>query len=472
MSLNRILITVFVIIATANFCISYNGRGQTRSLFGERCNKTQRCKSQSWLVCDTYDGNVCRCTRPDEMVYEPAKEKCVALIGEKCMLDFDQEEYGYATVRSERVECVTQGECDSATRLCKCPSEYYPDPDGTACYRLKMYKSPCENTYECSENFVCNNGTCSCNSDTEVYNEESFGTYVSNRGHVYVPRNRCIKKVGEICADHHYESSSLKYCVRNAKCSGTCICADGYSRTSSNICGIGHGASCTDRQSTCSDVLQCSDGVCKCPNPDFETYDSTVQLCRTNLREHCDENKTYSCVQGAECMYDQDQDDFHCNCEEGSVQVDATTCQKEYGQSCQYGSSEPQSRCDSISNLVCKMGKCQCKNSADIYEPERGQCSTPVGFSCEEHTKGEHTKCVRNAYCTKSFPTDRGDFGGRCKCLDGFEKTQNRTCIKPSTTFPILSPTLQTTFQPDVKVGKDIEVAPTTQENLKDEPTV
>ncbi|HTN00330.1 MAG TPA: hypothetical protein VL132_00540 [Planctomycetaceae bacterium] len=49
--------------------------------------------------------------------------------------------------------------------------------------------------------------------------------------------------------------------------------------------------------------------------------------------------------------------------------------------------------------------------------------------------------------------------------MNGFEKTQNRSCVKLSTTLPILSTILQTTVKPDIKIGKDD--APTSQEYLK-----
>lgn len=58
-------------------------RSRVRVGFGESCNKTIRCKSGAWLSCDQDEGR-CQCVKPDEMIYDLRRQKCVGLIGERC----------------------------------------------------------------------------------------------------------------------------------------------------------------------------------------------------------------------------------------------------------------------------------------------------------------------------------------------------------------------------------------------------
>ncbi len=60
-------------------------RWRLRAGYGEQCSGSVRCKSESWLSCDILgeNPNRCQCTKPDGMIYDEERQKCVAIVGER-----------------------------------------------------------------------------------------------------------------------------------------------------------------------------------------------------------------------------------------------------------------------------------------------------------------------------------------------------------------------------------------------------
>jgi hypothetical protein len=61
-------------------------RSRLRAGYGEQCSGSVRCKSESWLSCDILgkNPNRCQCSKPDGMIYDEERQKCVAIVGERC----------------------------------------------------------------------------------------------------------------------------------------------------------------------------------------------------------------------------------------------------------------------------------------------------------------------------------------------------------------------------------------------------
>jgi len=420
---------------------------RSKSGYNEVCNKTLKCKSQAWLGCDTTTGR-CGCVKPDEMIYDTKREKCVALIGERCKFGFDGD--AERNLWYEKADCVEGGQC-GPSGTCSCPSGTYEDLDQTACHLVKEHGENCTRKVECNQDKLlsCVEGVCSCDPDTAIYTPTSYSYYDYDYNYKYgnpisIPSGICVRRVGSTCSH-----ALKKYCIPNAVCNlstNVCECSGSYIPTSDLLCGVGYDEQCVCNNSStslsessgsvCSDLLVCSCDLasknsrnavvsnrCRCPNPEFQVYDATDKSCKGRVGSPCNPGQSKTCPPKASCV--ESYGVFQCECDEGYVVTKSWSCEKAYGQPCSYSSDgsslELAEMCDEVPSLKCISGRCACPNAIDVYEEERRHCSTPVGFSCNVTSN-----CVGSAVC-KAHPA--GNFlPGRCICEDGLTLLPNGTC--------------------------------------------
>jgi hypothetical protein len=410
-----------------------------RSNYGEPCNRTQKCLSQSWLACDMKGTKTCICAKPEEMVFDPLKQKCVGLVGEQCKFGFDEDE---RNLWYEKADCVNNAQC-GPSGICSCQKGFYDEPELFQCSPVKSFGKSCKKNDECNQDkfLSCLMGICQCDPDNALYNTKEFSydypnpqyiryyssSYVQSHLTVTIPSGICIGRVGSSCS-----KAAGKHCVQNSKCSdssATCECDSSYTVTSDKLCGLGYNQVCSET-TVCSDTLRCHGKVdtnhkqtsrCLCPNPQYQDYDSTTGSCMGKLGSSCDPFNPKSCTQGTSCRDTNGM--FQCECPIDFVETGDGKCQIAYGKACKYqdGANEDSSGlCDGVADLDCKGFRCSCKNEVDVYELERRQCSLTVGMRCDETSQ-----CVENASCVKP---KNGKLRGKCQCLDGFEVIKNGTC--------------------------------------------
>lgn len=189
-----------------------------RSGFGYSCSDTVKCKSQSWLVCNP-ETSQCGCAKPDEMVYDSEREKCVVIIGERCKYGFAFDDDSLGSFY-ETVNCVNNAQCDRNDGICTCPIGTYELVEESKCAPVKRQGAECQSSVECNHTLACLNGKCECASDKMVV-ETSSG--------------KCKIKAGESCGfevDKDLNSS----CVNRSECiDGVCECMTGMYMESGNL---------------------------------------------------------------------------------------------------------------------------------------------------------------------------------------------------------------------------------------------
>lgn len=217
------LLPFFVVaITTKSLSKSLQVAADNRGGFGDSCSKTIKCKSQSWLICNP-ETSQCACAKPDEMIYDNAREKCVGIIGERCKFGFafDDESLGSFY---EKLDCVEGAICESNDGICACPKETYEVLEENKCLPVKSLGSVCHSTNECNNTLICLNGKCDCASANMVF-ESTSGT--------------CRLKAGELCPYKppilFKERINVTDCVTGSECVGlTCTCIAGMYMSSGN----------------------------------------------------------------------------------------------------------------------------------------------------------------------------------------------------------------------------------------------
>jgi hypothetical protein len=520
-----ISVVLLIIVFFSHLVIGTIG-SVSRKEYGESCSKTEKCKSQSWLTCDS-STETCLCAKPEEMVYSLKEVKCLAMIGERCKFGFDEDDHEAQRLWYEKVDCVPNAECGSSG-LCHCLPGFYEDANATSCYPVKFRGMPCVNDFECNQDHLltCINNSCQCDPKKSIYIADTPKPLPSGE------LGRCLGKVGSTCT-----SNVDDHCIPNAKCrsSGVCQCLPSfyedanstscypvkfrgmpcvndfechqdhllacvnstcqcdpkksifslaatnpfsglhgwcqgkvgstctssdycipdaeckYDRTRGNICkckyplepisngqcGVPYGQSCLNhlnQRKNCIDSLVClsfaqSGGYarssCSCPDESYQRFDSTTHTCRSIVGSPCNPKLETSCTPMAKCIENQNSGIFLCECDDGHVETSRGTCQKAYGQTCSYGQGNQipnHERCDEKAGLVCFEGSCSCKDTSNVYENGRRQCSRPVGVTCTEASQ-----CVANAFCDKL----QGEgLSGRCECLKDYHHvSRNRECV-------------------------------------------
>lgn len=202
-----------------------------RGLFGDNCNKTNRCDAKSSLSCIE---NKCQCLKPNEMIFDENAKKCRILSGEKCSFTIvETDSFQENRVFTETFDCVENAVCHL---YCLCELDYYEDTQGI-CRHKGWNGERCEKDDECRVDLglKCNNGFCSCDRPETVF----YG--------------KCVGKVGVSC---------LKYgdCVVNAECGHydkICTCREGYEKSTDGLCLGKYGNKCNADTSPCMQQFSC-----------------------------------------------------------------------------------------------------------------------------------------------------------------------------------------------------------------------
>lgn len=113
-----------------------------------------------------------------------------------------------------------------------------------------------------------------------------------------------------------------------------------------------------------------------------------------------------------------------CECLAGYSPTQQRLCSKGYGGTCRQVLD-----CNIDRFLKCNTSTytCDCQQPAQqIYDSERQSCVSLVGFGCYHDSEEFSLNCVAGAFC--DMPIVEGTMYHFCKCLDGYEETENRTC--------------------------------------------
>lgn len=195
---------------------------KSRSGFGESCNKTIKCKTQSRLICspETFQ---CDCAKPDQMIYDDDKEKCVMMIGEQCKYSFESDDESIRLFH-ETIDCVNGAICGKDDVICVCPPDStYEDVVNNKCAPVKPHGAKCEHSTECGRMLICKGGECVCDEDKRFDHTTA----------------ECNIKAGEKCGPSGASepniiskswSRSIANCINGSECnlnSGICTCGSG-----------------------------------------------------------------------------------------------------------------------------------------------------------------------------------------------------------------------------------------------------
>ena len=80
----KFFISIIIICAALILISAQVEGGALRSGFGEPCDHNLKCNKSQWLSCQE---GVCDCTKPDEMIFDIWKSKCVSKAGERCKFE-------------------------------------------------------------------------------------------------------------------------------------------------------------------------------------------------------------------------------------------------------------------------------------------------------------------------------------------------------------------------------------------------
>jgi hypothetical protein len=400
----------------------------SRKDYGESCSKTEKCKSQSWLTCDS-STETCLCAKPEEMVYSSYQQKCLAMIGERCKFGFDEDDSEPQGHWYEKMDCIPNAECGSSG-VCQCLPEFYEEPNGTSCHPVKIRGMSCVNDFECNQDHLlaCINSSCQCDPNKSIYSSVTYNPFSGGRGW-------CQSKVGSACI-----SSMDDYCIPDAECgsSGVCQCLpEFYEDTNGTSCHPVkfRGMSCVnDFECDQDHVLVCINSSCQCdptksiysadtPNP----FSGGFGRCVGKVGSTCTSRRDDYCSPDTHCEYDGTTDYMTCKCRYPLEPTSNGQCGVSYGVSC---SNERQNCIDS---LVClsfsqngsySRSSCSCPDASyQKFDSSTHTCRSIVGSPCNPK---QNSPCTPMAKCIEN--QNSGMF--LCECDDGHVETSRGTCQK------------------------------------------
>uniref|UniRef100_A0AAG5CT36 EGF-like domain-containing protein n=1 Tax=Anopheles atroparvus TaxID=41427 RepID=A0AAG5CT36_ANOAO len=288
---------------------------------------------------------------------------------------------------------------------CQCPAGHVFSTDVARCLPESAYGVACQEAVQCSHMLTgarCEAGVCTCDSDY---------TYV---------RGRCRKLVdlGQPCSEdidcffsHNREAV---VCHR-----GTCECADGFYRRSTNVCRrrVTNGEPCLVHQDCDGDSLQCVNQLCTDAAAQTKSFRDVATQTSDAVAQPNEEGSPAKEPQTRDAETNTDLERTGAT---KRVQIsvkraakgvsDCERCRK-YGDPCLDEGVE----CPDVPYSVCRMGQCHCK---DGYYNAQGRCMAELG----EYAHDEQ-------YCAAGTTFQNN----RCTCgNDQFYDNNMRTCLKPA----------------------------------------
>lgn len=396
------LIYLILVSTLFTFC-----RGE-KKLYGDSCNRTHRCDTQSLLSCIE---NKCQCAKPNEMIYNETAKKCSILAGEKCSFSLFESETEVKNGIKETLDCIENAICDNG--YCSCMSGYYEDVKGL-CREKGTNGETCTSDTECRSDLLlsCIEGFCSCNRSETVFNN-----------------GICVGKAGSAC-------SKYGQCVLSAECGYNdrlCTCRDGYETSKDGFCLGIYSMHCNPIDSPCTQQFSCIDGKCDCHYPQHQKFYNGQ--CVSLVQGPCLENVTgsvlrFPCVENAECKTNDGISE--CTCSNGYINSYDRMCYIAHGFPCVKSDS-----CDPLSKLVCKNGRCACKDFHS-YDEKRSLCIGLVGAECDLQLGNGF--CVDGSTC-QSYRFSSNEWSelqrrdrtipstGSCRCSKSSMVNSARECV-------------------------------------------
>ncbi|XP_053681354.1 prion-like-(Q/N-rich) domain-bearing protein 25 [Anopheles nili] len=304
-------------------------------------------------------------------------------------------------------DCKVESADCSIFGYCQCPAGYVFSTDVTRCLPESAYGVACQEAVQCSHMLTgarCDAGVCTCDSDY---------TYV---------RGRCRKLVdlGQPCTDdidcffsHNRESV---VCQR-----GSCECADGFYRRSSNVCRrrVTNGEPCLVHQDCDGDNLRCTNQLCTDAAAQTKSF-RDVAIQASDAVEKPNEKGPPSKGDGRldwPTTRDTGTNTDAANTKRVQINTKRSTqandcerCRK-FGDPCIDEGVE----CPEVPYSVCRMGQCHCKEG---YYNMQGRCMAELGEYAHD-----------DQYCEP----DALFSNNRCVCRnDQFYDLNMRSCLKPA----------------------------------------
>jgi hypothetical protein len=419
-----------VLLLIIVFCSHLVIGSVSRKDYGESCSKTEKCKSQSWLTCDS-STETCLCAKPEEMVYSLKEEKCLAMIGERCKFGFDEDDHEDEAQRLwyEKVDCVSNAECGSSG-VCHCLPGFYEDANGTSCYPVKFRGMPCVNDLECHQDhlLVCINSSCQCDPKKSIYSAAATNPFSDGIGW-------CQGKVGSTCTSNVDDN-----CIPNAECgsSGVCHCLPGfYEDANATSCYPVklRGTPCVNNFECKQDhLLTCINNSCQCdPKKSIYMVDTPkpwssggLMRCLGKVGSTCTSSRDNNCIPDAHCEHNGRTGNMTCKCNYPLEPISNGQCGVSYGESCLNHFNE---RKVCIDSLVClslsySISSCSCPDeSYQEFNSTTRTCRSIVGSPCNPK---QEIPCTQMAKCVEN--QNSGMF--LCECDDGHVETSKGTCQK------------------------------------------
>ncbi|XP_053669532.1 cell death abnormality protein 1-like [Anopheles marshallii] len=303
-------------------------------------------------------------------------------------------------------DCKAESSHCSIFGYCQCPAGYVFSTDVTRCLPESAYGVACQEAVQCSHMLTgakCEAGVCTCDSDY---------TYV---------RGRCRKLVdlGQPCSDdidcffsHNREAV---VCHR-----GSCECADGFYRRSSNVCRrrVTNGEECIVHQDCEGENLRCVNQHCTDASAQTKSFrDVAIQTSETV--ENPNEKSTPA--KETPSHGEPKTRDAETNTDTAGsgkrVQINTKRSTKDCGKCRKFGDPcvDEGVECPEVPYSVCRMGQCHC---TDGYYNKEGRCMAELG----EYAHDEQ-------YCE----ADMTFSNNRCSCRnDQFYDNNMRMCLKPA----------------------------------------
>ncbi|KAK7487859.1 hypothetical protein BaRGS_00020906, partial [Batillaria attramentaria] len=294
----------------------------------------------------------------------------------------------------------TGGTCTDANAYCTsagtCACKVNFVKKGTGCARAA--NQPCGGG-QCLDNAACTNSACTC--DTANGFVTSGSTCACNSATHYLDNGKCVKKIGQNCAD-------VSECGSGAGiiCSTDCKCD-----ASKNFVANAGSTGCGKKILSCTADTDCMANA-KCDtNTNDCVCDDTLGLKASASGDSCE-----------------------CDTAAGWVTKSDGTCGKAVGESCT-GSLPCQDKasCDGTSSTcVCDAnaffvddgsGGCVCDTTSDFQQQPDGSCAKPVGTSCSAGECQSYATCdtgtTGNCICdaSKNYVTDGATGCSRCTVL-------------------------------------------------------
>ena len=193
---------------------------------------------------------------------------------------------------------------------------------------------------------------------------------------------------------------------------------------------------CSETEPCIEGTICDSDGLCACPDPLHQVFDSITKKCVSKANQRC--NTSQDCTAHAACMLRWNSSSGHfdgtCHCLSRYFELPFEgTCAKlaAYGEKC---SSVPNDinyqPCDVSRQIQCANNTCQCSHSGYVYDEHLKICAIKAGDSCFSMRTNPQQMCVSGAKCRHHSPGESQSSKPKlkCRCEPGYVDNGSGFC--------------------------------------------